>query len=415
MFGGTCLDGHEYGRMTSEEAGLGICAGAIFGLRDACNDYPMSRYGRGFNGMVYRADAWKGLPRAARKLEKVKRAVPMHDFDPVTIFHPWRFLQHVHLTQHQDTDNPPRHRPPSPVPLHQQHLRPIPRQPHPKQLIRLLPPIRPRVKALTPPELVLREVQVPIRRHRQRVRPPDARVPDERRKRPVVRGEDSDALRLDVAAVDQPVGVGFQPVADALGAVVDDRGLGEDLGGWAGVPQARRGDAVEIPRAHRAPVEGFPVGGERDAVGAEGDVGDGEAGAGEGVDGFAPDVGDDLLFGADGGVAVEVAPGQAGAEVEGYEAVAAFGAGVGDVGDAEAGGREVRAEVEADVVEVLCGGVVSVGRVDEGMRRRRWGEGASRKWDGVEEKGEGMGRRDSRNQGMRLSAGRGWLRKWCCW
>lgn len=48
-----------------------------------------------------------------------------------------------------------------------------------------------------------------------------------------------------------------------------------------------------------------------------------------------------------------MAPGVAGAEVEGYEAVAAFGAGVGDVGDTEAGGGEVRAEVESDVVEVL--------------------------------------------------------------
>lgn len=116
------------------------------------------------------------------------------------------------------------------------------------------------------------------------------------------------------------MGVGFQAVADALGAVVDDRGWGEDLGGWAGVPQARRGDAVEVPRAHRAPVEGFPVGGERDAVGADGDVGDvgdGEAGAGDGVDGFAPDGGDELRLGADGGVAVEVAAGLAGAEVEG--------------------------------------------------------------------------------------------------
>ena len=48
-----------------------------------------------------------------------------------------------------------------------------------------------------------------------------------------------------------------------------------------------------------------------------------------------------------------MAPGGVGAEVDGYEAVAAFGAGVGDIGYTETGWGEGGAEVEADVVEVL--------------------------------------------------------------
>jgi len=125
------------------------------------------------------------------------------------------------------------------------------------------------------------------------------------------------------------------------------------------IPQPRGGDTIQIPRPHRAPIKRFPIRRQRDPIGAKGDVRDGQARAGDGVDGFAPDVGDELLLGADGGVAVEVAPGGAGAEVDDYEAVAAFGRRVGDVGDSEAGGGEVWAEVEADVVEVL-GGSVSV-------------------------------------------------------
>ena len=46
-------------------------------------------------------------------------------------------------------------------------------------------------------------------------------------------------------------------------------------------------------------------------------------------------------------------PGVAAAEVDDDDGVGAFRAGVGDVGDALARGRQGRGEVEADVVEVL--------------------------------------------------------------
>jgi len=60
-----------------------------------------------------------------------------------------------------------------------------------------------------------------------------------------------------------------------------------------------------------------------------------------------------LKLGVGARVAVEVAPGVAGGEVDDDEAVAAFGGGVGEVGDAGGvGGGEVGAEVEAEVVEV---------------------------------------------------------------
>ena len=72
-----------------------------------------------------------------------------------------------------------------------------------------------------------------------------------------------------------------------------------------------------------------------------------------------------------------MAPGEAGGEVDGYDCVAAFGGGVGDVG--VAGGAE--GEVEADVVEVLgwrvswrwvVGGVGLLSRLRRLWGRRRW-------------------------------------------
>ena len=73
----------------------------------------------------------------------------------------------------------------------------------------------------------------------------------------------------------------------------DDGRLGHDLGEGGVVKQAGGGDAVEVAAAGDAPVQGLAVGGESDAIGAEGVVNDGEAGAGDLVDDFSPDVGDD--------------------------------------------------------------------------------------------------------------------------
>jgi len=53
------------------------------------------------------------------------------------------------------------------------------------------------------------------------------------------------------------------------------------------------------------------------------------------------------------GNAVKMAPGLAGAEIDDYDAVAALRRGVGDIGYALAGGGDIRAYIEADVVDVL--------------------------------------------------------------
>jgi len=50
-----------------------------------------------------------------------------------------------------------------------------------------------------------------------------------------------------------------------------------------------------------------------------------------------------------------MAPGLTGAKIDHYDTVAALRRGVGDVGYAFAGGSDVWAEIEADVVDVLVG------------------------------------------------------------
>ena len=48
-----------------------------------------------------------------------------------------------------------------------------------------------------------------------------------------------------------------------------------------------------------------------------------------------------------------MAPGEASTEVNDNDPIAAFGTGVGDVGDALTGSCDAGAEIEADVVEIL--------------------------------------------------------------
>ena len=73
----------------------------------------------------------------------------------------------------------------------------------------------------------------------------------------------------------------------------DDGRFGHDFRERGVIEEAGGRDAVEVAAAGDAPVQGRAVGGESDAVGAECVVNDREAGAGDLVDDFSPDVGND--------------------------------------------------------------------------------------------------------------------------
>jgi len=197
-----------------------------------------------------------------------------------------------------------------------------------------------------PPNLILRKIQIPIRRNRHTIRPANPRIPYKHTQQPSRRIEDIDSVLFEITQIDEPVAVRLEAVGDAFLAVRDHGCLSADFGEGGVVAQARGGDAVQIAARDGGPVEGFAVG-----AGRAGD--DALVGAGDAVDGLAPDELEELLLGADLRDVVEVAPRGAGAEVDDDEAVAAFGAGVGDVGDSLARGGDVRPEVETDVVEVL--------------------------------------------------------------
>ena len=124
-------------------------------------------------------------------------------------------------------------------------------------------------------------------------------------------------------------------------------------------PLSRRravGNAVQIPRANRCPVQRCAITRQGDAVGAIGPRAD-SAGAGNGLDWFSLDDGDGEEFDMDHGYVVEVASGLGGAEIDGYDTVATFGRGVSYVGYALARWGGGGPEVEVDVVEVLGGEV----------------------------------------------------------
>ena len=220
--------------------------------------------------------------------------------------------------------------------------------------------------------MIFREIDIPIRRHRERVRPLQPRVPREYRDGLVRRVEDLDAVVLEITTVDEAVAIGFETIGLTLLPTVRHRRLGFELAREAAVAQALRGDAVQIAAADDAPVERRAIRAQSDTVGAEAAVGDGRGGAGVVVEGLAPDEGGDAELGAEVGGVVEVAPGLAGAEVDGDEAVAAFGAGVSHVGDALARGGEMGAEVEAHVVDVLGGGLLTVKQDLEGRGCRAY-------------------------------------------
>jgi len=200
-------------------------------------------------------------------------------------------------------------------------------------------------------ELVGGEVHVAVEAGGEGVGPVDAGVADDDGVGEVLGVEEGDAVGLHQAVVDVAVAVRLHAVRDARLPEADDRGLRGNFGVGAAVAEAGGRDAEEVVAEDGLPVEGLAVGGEGDAVGARGLVGEGTAGS-VAVDGLAPDVGDELAFGGDLGGVVEVAPRLVGAEVDDDEAGEAVRGGVGDVGDALAGLGDVGAQVEADVVEV---------------------------------------------------------------
>ena len=190
--------------------------------------------------------------------------------------------------------------------------------------MRLDPPIRPRIKHRRPPQLVLREIDIPIRGHRERVRPLQARIPREYRDGLVRRVEYLNAVVFKVAGVDEAVAVGFETIRNAFLAVVRHGGFGHVCAREATVAEACSGDGVEVAAAHDAPVECCSVGAEGDAVCTEAAMGDGGFRACLGVDDFAPDKGKVAFLGADVGGVIEVSPGFTSIEVNGYDAVATF-------------------------------------------------------------------------------------------
>lgn len=202
-----------------------------------------------------------------------------------------------------------------------------------------------------PPKLILRKVKIPIRGHSHRIRPSDPRIPQKHARDPRTGIEDINCILLKMTRIDPPIRVRLQAIRRAHHRHTHHAPLRPNLARRPIITQPRRRNPMQVRPAHRSPIQHLPIRRQSDAVGAAG--AENEAGAGEGVYGLAPDIEGRLRGGADLGGVVEVAPGGFGAEVHGDEGVAAGGAGVGDVGYAEAGGGEGGAQVEADVVEIL--------------------------------------------------------------
>ena len=236
--------------------------------------------------------------------------------------------------------------------LQQFNLLPTIRQRHAIQHKRPDPQIHAPLLARRAEQLVLREVEIPVCADAHRVRPVDPWIPYKRLHRPVGRVERDDRVGLDAARVHEPVRVALQPVRDALLRQRLHGARGHELRGRALGAQQRRRHAEQVPPADDAVVECRAVGGERDAVGAERHRRNGLAHARVAVDGRAPDLQEEAGLRPHGWDIVEVAPRGPRAEVNDHDPVAAFGGGVGDVGDAFAGGGQRGAQVETDVVEV---------------------------------------------------------------
>ena len=75
--------------------------------------------------------------------------------------------------------------------------------------MRLDPPINTRIKHRSPPELILCEIDIPIKPHTQCIRPPDARISREYIHSPVRWVEKDDRIILEIAPVNEAIRVGF--------------------------------------------------------------------------------------------------------------------------------------------------------------------------------------------------------------
>jgi len=112
------------------------------------------------------------------------------------------------------------------------------------------------------------------------------------------------------------------------------------------------GNAVQVGGADSGPEKCGAVSGECDAVRSGSRRAVSQKPARDGERSLAPDGRGKLGLSAHRGVAVEVAPGGRGAEIDRDKTIAAFGAGIGNVGDAKPGCGDGGAEVKSDIVEV---------------------------------------------------------------
>jgi len=200
--------------------------------------------------------------------------------------------------------------------------------------------------------LIDREVEVSIRRNRKGIYPVYARIPHKRAHAAVGRVVDDHGLLLRVTKIDQAIRIGLEPITRPLLRQTVHASLGPHLTRRSLRPQQRSRDTIQITPARRSKEKRMSITAQRNPIRAKAQILLRLSGH-EAVNRLTPDERQELKLRVGARVAVEVAPGVAGGEVDDDEPVVAFGGGVGYVGDAGGvGGGEVGAEIEADVVEV---------------------------------------------------------------
>jgi len=251
-------------------------------------------------------------------------------------------------------------------------LRAVPGQLRPEQHVWMDSPLRSRPSLLRCiVKLIDGEVKVPIRPRRKSVHPIDSRVSDERAHAGVRGVVDDHGVLLRVPKVDQSVRIRLKPITGTLLRQARHASLRADFAVRSLSPQQRSRDTIKITPARRSKEQRLSITAQRNPISAETKVLL-RLPSHETVHGLAPDEGQELKLGVGARVAVQVAPGVAGGEVDDHEAVATFGGGVGEVGDAGGvGGGEVVAEVEADVVEVGVAWRGSEGGLEHAAERKK--------------------------------------------
>ena len=107
----------------------------------------------------------------------------------------------------------------------QQWFRPVVQQRHSEERKRPLPPVRPRKRSRPEQQLVHREVEIPVRSSRHSVHPVDPWIPHEQTIGPICWVEEGDGVLLEIAVVDEVVGIGLHSISNPSLAVIVDRAL----------------------------------------------------------------------------------------------------------------------------------------------------------------------------------------------